>query len=60
MSGSAISRHAGGQKGNGALQSIFHVLWALAMQLPVGVFEHVISPHMHSHVLLPQAFVQSL
>lgn len=30
------------------------------MQLPVGVLKHVISSHMHSHVLFPQAFIQSL
>lgn len=30
------------------------------MQLPVGVLKHVISSHMNSHVLLPQAFIQSL
>lgn len=45
---------------NGALQPILHVLWALAVQLPVGVLKHVISSHMNSHVLLPQAFIQSL
>lgn len=60
LSGSELRGHTAGWRGNGALQSILHVLWALAMQLPVGVLENVISPHMYSHVLLPQAFIQPL
>ena len=44
----------------GNLQTVFHVLWALAMQLPVGVLKHVVSPDMHSHVFLPQALIQTL
>lgn len=43
-----------------ALQPILHVLWTLAMKFSVRVLKHVIPSHMHSHVLLPQAFIQSL
>lgn len=47
-------------KHNGVLQPILHVLWALAMQLPVGVLKDMISSYMHSHVLFPQALIQPL
>ena len=30
------------------------------MQLPVGVLEDVVAPHVHGHVLLPQSFIQPL
>ena len=42
------------------LQPVLHVLGALAVELAVRVLEHVVSPHMHGHVLLPQALVQTL
>lgn len=42
------------------LQPILHVLWTLAMKFSVRVLKHVVPSHMHSHVLLPQAFIQSL
>lgn len=45
---------------NEALQPILHVLWTLAMKFSVRVLKHVISPHMHGHVFLPQAFIQPL
>lgn len=42
------------------LQSVLHVLWALAVQLSVRIFKDVVSPHMDGHILFPQPLIQTL
>lgn len=49
-----------GNKSPRSLQSVLHVLGALAVQLSVRVFKHVVPPDVDSHVLLPQTLVQTL
>ena len=50
----------GGLQGGGVSQSVLHLLGGFAVQLPVGVLEDVVAPHVHGHVLLPQSFIQPL
>lgn len=44
----------------GDLQSVLHVLWALAVQLSVRIFKDVVSSYMNCHILFPQPLVQTL
>lgn len=42
------------------LQSVLHVLWALAVQLSVRIFKDMVSSHMDGHILFPQPLIQTL